>query len=84
MTCENCAKRQWQPIETAPRDGTNIDLWVKTKDCFECRLPNCFFCTETGAWYVKGDFGEYEPLDGGMPTHWMPLPAPPQAEEDGL
>jgi hypothetical protein len=69
----------WQPIETAPKDGTRVDLWAKTwiasQDRFEYqRFPNC--------WWIKGgDFGGrsyWVDLDKHWyPTHWMLLPAPP-------
>lgn len=58
----------WQPIETAPKDGTNI-----------------IGLTQWGAleiWYVRDayegeywqDYSDSEP----DPTHWLPLPAPPE------
>jgi hypothetical protein len=70
----------WQLIETAPKDGTKVDIWAKTwlphSDSFTWqRFPNC-------SW-DKGDtttnrrakwFGVYEDW---WPTHWMPLPDPP-------
>ncbi len=73
----------WQPIETAPKDGTVVDL-------FRCghRVPNC-------SWRVNHnvllDGWVYSPPNGGKyafhkrdpnPTHWMPLPEPP-SEIDG-
>lgn len=58
----------WQPIETAPKDGTRILLF----NSYQVRLgywggkrPACW----------KEDSGRS--LWGAPPTHWMPLPAPP-------
>lgn len=72
--------RQWQPIETAPKDFvTEFDGWNGK------RVPNVIWAhPEYGA---KGEYAWcrpfYEPNHGwtmervrGL-THWMPLPAPP-------
>lgn len=85
----------WQSIETAPRDGTVIDLWH-----FE-------FGRHTGMYWGKeqhccGEEGKYcdsewhSDVDGWIDgyqnqksseaeefTHWMPLPAAPAKQEGG-
>jgi hypothetical protein len=59
----------WQPIETAPRDGTPILLWAHM-DWRDELIP------VTG-WYARGS-GEWVcHADWFNPTHWMPLPVPP-------
>lgn len=67
----------WQPIETAPKDGTEVDLWGGS-DAGEraARAPDCQW--RRGGWYSRGDKG-WESLAGisWAPTHWMPRPAPP-------
>jgi hypothetical protein len=35
----------WQPIETAPKDGTTVDLWVVDESGDGWRVPD--------AWYVQ-------------------------------
>lgn len=62
----------WQPIETAPKDG---------------RLLLVFDRSGRGsmvAWYDLGSWQSHEldsPWGGNYcptPTHWMPLPEPPE------
>lgn len=55
----------WQPIETAPKDGT--PLWVI--------WPNEI---QEQAWFAEGVWQTHEYRDGVSPTHWRPLPAPPE------
>ena len=63
---------EWQPIDTAPRDGTNILLFV----CGS--VIEGWWCEQWNDWevvclssHVCGS------IDDGTPTHWMPLPDPP-------
>jgi hypothetical protein len=57
----------WQPIETAPKDGT----WVLAHH-HDWTLPEVAQCSGyTGAWQT---------MEAGIaPTHWMPLQQPPAA-----
>lgn len=68
----------WQPIATAPRDDTPIDLWAGS------RIPDC-------KWEVTGNIRPpgYEGTEGWRalsrdyetrqpPTFWMPVPRPPR------
>lgn len=74
---------EWQKIETAPKDGTKVDLWAKCwrayNDSWEYqRFPDCW-------WYVPGHEANRRPHwqglgDGWCPTHWQPLPEPPEVE----
>ena len=66
------APPQWQPIATAPKDGTAVLLcwpfWCPrrpTIGVFGLHGVQQWFAPET----LEGD--------GDGPTHWMPLPAPP-------
>jgi hypothetical protein len=76
---------EWQPISTAPKDGTLVMLWDPDGD------PNYYIAR----WFAdhryrrEGPFGPFvwtngDPASGirlarDVPTHWMPLPAPPAA-----
>lgn len=65
----------WQPIATAPKDGTPIIAYQPGgKYCNGHEYPACVGLSH---WYGDGWEGPYNPRD--FPTHWMPLPAPPDA-----
>jgi len=55
---------QWQPIETAPKDGKEILVW----------------CPVVGYAVVRAWNGSGERLS--EPTHWMPLPGPPNTNKE--
>lgn len=55
---------EWQPIATAPQEGTWFLTWGEKEDYGLCRvLP---WMADEPAYDKWGDA-----------THWMPLPAPP-------
>ena len=78
---------EWQPIETAPKDGTRVLLFpqycvahwefgdenwmIAPLDMSEMpveeRFKGTFYCIYPEVIY-----------EDGVPTHWMPLPEPPQ------
>lgn len=60
----------WQPIETAPRDGTEILIFIP--DCDQAVASYQYGDDEDMAgWWGDGGFHYADP------THWQPLPAPP-------
>lgn len=68
----------WQPIETAPKDGTKVDLWWVSVvfDERACRIPDCWY--SFGAW--RHDQGKYGfPEIGEKITHWKPITSPPKS-----
>ena len=70
---------EWQPIDTAPKDGTPIlayraDHYGKFGNC----CVTYWRTNKNGNSYTG--FGEFNPTYW-PPTHWMPLPKPP-AETD--
>ena len=64
----------WQPIATAPRDGTWIIGWF-ARDFSPYRISWGRNHRDVLTWCTS--FGSF--LDGYI-THWMPLPEPPGAE----
>jgi hypothetical protein len=67
---------QWQPIETAPKDGTWILIYKPFNLCgfddSEWFLGKYMVRWFDGYWCIsQNQMLEY-------PTHWMPLPNPPQ------
>jgi hypothetical protein len=70
----------WQPISSAPKDGEDVLLtdgtvvtfggWISDVDQGADYEGQCGLA---GWWSLRSD-------DGFEPTHWMPLPAPPQPE----
>lgn len=61
---------QWQPIETAPKDGSVINTYRK------CRGQIFIFA----AYFKNGDWFCLDDDDMPVmphPTHWMPLPPEP-------
>ena len=65
---------QWQPIETAPKDGTKIlGAWPQLRKHKWWTIQPIFFYY--GAWIHGWDEDEDLALH---PTHWMPLPEPPK------
>ena len=74
----------WQPIETAPRDGSTIDVWLGDASESDIDFYCCPGTKRSPAWSYKQ--GRFRPL-GGLPTvvttfveptHWMTLPEPPK------
>jgi hypothetical protein len=63
---------QWLPIETAPRDGTRIDIFTVHGD----RIPDCYYDKEDDLWRWKNDY--HMPRAEEEVTHWMPLPEAPK------
>ena len=67
--------REWQSIETAPKDGTNVVLYfANSKGGVIASMVN-------GAWRLSAN-GTGFALDTERyePTHWMPLPDPPEVK----
>lgn len=77
---------EWQPIETAPKDGTKvlivndegaidvagyIEQWNERDEWVRKAKDGDVYRT------VREDRGYWGTGTAYCPTHWMPLPAPP-------
>jgi len=62
----------WQPMETAPRDGTAILAWIERRrgDQIEAGQDIIAWTDHNGGGWVRYRLGE--------PTRWRPLPEPPR------
>jgi hypothetical protein len=68
----------WQPIETAPKDGTTIILWLGSS---WNSVAYAYWFEPFGTWVRDG----FEPLPDDewfgigalIPTHWMSAPGAP-------
>lgn len=80
----------WQPIESAPKDGTRILVlwpgnyvgiaWWKTNPRL-IREPHAVVRNGWQASYFacSEELDDYEiSMSENQPTHWMPLPSPPK------
>ena len=61
---ERLKSEHWQPIETAPKDGTEILVWSNRGGVSCSKFRN-------QTWIFPGGF------PGVQPTHWQPIPPTP-------
>ena len=81
---EELACLQWQPIESAPKDGTHI--LAARFDPFSAGFgwfngEHVHYQDVVHYWSKKGEEGFYASNGPDVPlhfTHWMPLPNPPK------
>ncbi len=65
---------EWQPIETAPKDGSVILLWGR----YWSDSQGWFPAPLQGQWNRDRWEAVWRYSFGVRPTHWMPLPEPPK------
>lgn len=72
----------WNPIETAPKDGAILDLWVLIKNSpveHSCRVPNAWWSKEQERWVFWGIGKTPETLtSNSIVTHWRACPDGPE------
>jgi hypothetical protein len=61
---------EWQPIETAPRDGTPVDLWHR----HGFRMTEIWWDAEDECWSSVNDDSDF--------SHWIAIPEPPKCDYD--
>lgn len=84
-------QKPWQPIETAPKDGRRV--LVTWEDQIRAAYWDGDFgtsydeatdtVTQIGAWTDGAVLSfNYEETHSYHPTHWMPLPDPPEPAQE--
>lgn len=70
---------EWQPIETAPKDGSAILIWQPDRSKYWGLGNFDDLRYAIGYWRVADKIGSWGNRNSAVvnPTHWMPLPAPP-------
>jgi hypothetical protein len=63
---------KWQPISTAPKDGTRILIFEADDDTGTVRVSRWRNDTIPPGW-----------AGSGHPSHWLPLPLPPNGGRRG-
>jgi len=69
----------WQPIETAPRDGTDVLLWIvhPNAEWSDDPVGDGYVCHAVARWINHNGGGWTWHGMCGTPTHWRSLPSPP-------
>jgi hypothetical protein len=76
---------EWQPLDTAPEDGTRVLFYDPRRGMREGNMPKGYSpgtwtfkqFSPRKAWWTGREF-----YDSYTPTHWMPLPAPPSPSQE--
>lgn len=66
----------WRSFETAPKDGSRIDLWAVNVFGEGKRFPDCHWSPFGGTFRWIGL--REDSRQRWKATHWMPIPAPPK------
>lgn len=64
---------EWKTLDTLPRDGRQIAVWVVNGDI----TPHCFSpvsVTSDGGWWDDSTGDQIEPIKGA--THWISISPP--------
>jgi hypothetical protein len=90
------AVTEWQPIDTAPRDGTTVIVgwdsatvwivraawWRSKEDIEQMAMGGCLDADDADiGWWSYIHSVTQEMLDDyRAPTHWLPMPPPPKGD----
>jgi hypothetical protein len=90
-TAEALVAGAWRPIESAPRDGTEVLVWCRDEALIPLVMAYSsreYFEKEYGdpdymeaGWYTSYSYPEGFAEVTHNPTHWQPLPTPPGAPQ---
>jgi len=78
---------EWRPIETAPKDGTDVVIYAPNCGVLVAYWSDSIWASVNNP--VRGQGGgwvqEVHRSDTCVfsPTHWMPLPSPPETPANG-
>ena len=80
LAVDGVALQGWQPIESAPKDGTWVILY-DAEQYHPVHVRN-WRTAETNGRLISGWWDEYSQYRPSFrPTHWKPLPHPPAASD---
>ncbi len=81
LLAKDAEARGWQPIDTAPKDGTAVLVYPGTWSGRSASIAkwesNKYAKTPRPYWSRDDDLGRVTFSREHPPTHWMPLPLPP-------
>ncbi len=72
---------EWQPIETAPKDGSEVLLFSPVKNVVYIGY-HTKHATQPHEGWVMSQFNVDPYFTSWHPSHWMPLPPPPSSGLD--
>jgi hypothetical protein len=77
-------RRQWRPIEEAPKDGRHILAWAAgwATAGIVYWIGNGRDMQDGKPGWTTGQWDKYEQFYCELPTHWMPLPQPPKEKPE--
>lgn len=70
---------EWQPIKTAPRDGTPVLIWDNgVYRAHWSEEAHDYKFEDYPGWQIFDCEDGFYSVASKSPTHWMPLPEPPK------
>lgn len=85
---EAVSRDGWQTMETAPRDGTRVDLWAQGRRWANSRYLKAGEIIDWDRWQVYDQDSRtvmlpVNPSHYDAPKYWRPLPAAPTPQDEG-